>query len=224
LAEAVAERFDALIDSDRVTIAFLASGIEGIKVRITARGNDREHALALLDEEEQLVRALIAGAFGDIVFGIDDETMEYAISKRLLARGWTLGLAESLTGGLIASRLVNVAGASQWFRGGLVSYASDVKYDLLNVSPGPVVSASAAEEMARGTQQMLKVDVALAITGVAGPDEQDGHPPGTVFVGVAIGDEVSHSQLRVPGDRARVRSFSAIGALDLLRRALDRLD
>ena len=224
LAEAVAERFDALIDSDRVTIAFLASGIEGIKVRITARGNDRDHALSLLDEEEQLVRALIASAYGDIVFGIDDETMEFAISQRLLARGWTLGLAESLTGGLVASRLVNVPGASTWFRGGLVSYASDVKFELLHVTPGPVVSASAAEEMARGAKILLKVDVALAITGVAGPDEQDGYQPGTVFVGLAIGDEVSHVQLRVPGDRSRVRSFSAIGALDALRRGLDRLD
>ena len=223
LAEAVADRFDALIDSDRVTIAFLASGLEGIKVRITARGNDRDHALALLDEEEQLVRALIASAFGDIIFGIDDETMEFAIAQRLLARGFTLGLAESLTGGLIASRLVNVAGASKWFRGGLVSYASDVKFDLLSVTPGPVVSGSAAEEMALGAMRLLKVDVALAVTGVAGPDEQDGQPAGTVFVGLAIGDDVSHVQLRVPGDRARVRSFSAIGALDALRRDLDRL-
>lgn len=223
LAEAVAERFDALIDSDRVTIAFLASGIEGIKVRITARGHDRDHALALLDEEEQLVRALIASAFGDIVFGVNDETMEYAIASRLLARGHTLALAESLTGGLIASRLVNVAGASQWFRGALVSYASDLKFDLLKVAPGPVVSASAAEEMARGARELLSSDVALAVTGVAGPDEQDAQPAGTVFVGLAIGDEVSHVQLRVPGDRARVRAFSAIGALDVLRRALDRL-
>ena len=224
LAEAVAERFDALIDSERVTIAFLASGIEGIKVRITARGNDHDHAMALLDEEEQLVRALIAGAFGDIVFGVDDETMEYAISQRLLARGWTLGLAESLTGGLIASRVVNVPGASKWFRGALVSYASEIKFELLMVTPGPVVSASAAEEMARGVQKLLHVDVALSITGVAGPDEQDGHPPGTVFVGLALGDEVTHVQLRVPGDRSRIRSFSAIGALDVLRRSLDRLD
>lgn len=224
LAEAVAERFDALIDSERVTIAFLASGIEGIKVRITARGNDHDHAMALLDEEEQLVRALIAGAFGDIVFGVDDETMEYAISQRLIARGWTLGLAESVTGGLIASRLVNVPGASQWFRGALVSYASEIKYELLMVTPGPVVSASAAEEMASGAQKLLHVDVALSITGVAGPDDQDGHAPGTVFVGLALGDEVSHVQLRVPGDRSRVRSFSAIGALDVLRRRLDRFD
>jgi nicotinamide-nucleotide amidase len=223
LAEAVADRFDALVDSDRVTIAFLASGIEGIKVRITARGDDRGHALALLDEEEQLVRALIESAFGDIIFGVDDESMEYAIAQRLMARGWTLGLAESLTGGLIASRLVNVAGASRWFRGALVSYASDVKFDLLQVTPGPVVAASAAEEMARGARQLLKTDVALAITGVAGPDEQDGFRPGTVFVGIALGDEVSHVQLTVPGDRARVRSFSAIGALDALRRSIDRL-
>ncbi len=223
LAEAVAERFDALVDSDRVTIAFLASGIEGIKVRITARGNEREHALALLDEEEQLVRALIEDAFGDIIFGLDEETMEYAIAQRLIARGLSLGLAESLTGGLIASRLVNVPGASRWFRGGLVSYASQLKFDLLNVTPGPVVSASAAEEMARGAQGLLGADVALSVTGVAGPDEQDGQSPGTVFVGLAIGDVVSHVQLRVPGDRARVRSFSAIGALDALRRGLDRL-
>lgn len=223
LAEAVADRFDALIDSERVTIAFLASGIEGIKVRITARGSDREHALALLDEEEELVRALIAGAFGDIVFGVDDETMEYAVAQRLLARGWSLGLAESLTGGLIASRLVNVAGASRWFRGGVVSYASDIKFGLLKVTPGAVVSATAAEEMARGAREVLGADAALAVTGVAGPDEQDGQPVGTVFVGLALGDQVSHVQLRVPGDRARVRSFSAIGALDALRRGLDRL-
>jgi nicotinamide-nucleotide amidase len=224
LAEAIAERFDALIDSDRVTIAFLASGIEGIKVRITARGNDAEHARALLDEEEQLVRALIAAAFGDIIFGVDDETMEFAVAQRLLARGWTLGLAESLTGGLVASRLVNVQGASKWFRGALVSYASDVKFNVLKVTEGPVVSATAAEEMARGAQELLNSDVALAITGVAGPDEQDGQPVGTVFVGIAVGSDVSHVKLRVPGDRARVRSFSAIGALDALRRGLDRLE
>ena len=224
LAEAVSERFNALIDSDRVTIAFLASGIEGIKVRITARGDDLEHAHTLLGEEEQLVRALIAGAFGDIVFGVDDETMEYAISQRLIARSLTLGLAESLTGGLIASRLVNVPGASNWFRGGLVCYASDVKFELLKVSEGPVVSAAAAEEMARGARELLSSDVALAVTGVAGPDEQDGQAVGTVFVGLALGDTISHVKLRVPGDRSRVRAFSAIGALDALRRALDRLD
>ena len=222
LAEAVGDRFDALAADGRVTIAFLASGIEGIKVRLTARGNDEAHARALLNEEEALVRSVIQERLGDIIFGVDDETMEDAIATRLVARGLTLGLAESLTGGLIASRLVNVAGASNWFRGSIVSYSSEVKFDLLEVPEGPVVSAAAVEAMALGVRRTLGSDVGLAITGVAGPNSQDEQPPGTVFVGLALGDVVEHVQLRLPGDRPRVRAYSAISALDVLRRALDR--
>ena len=221
LAEAIDSRFDELESSDRVTIAFLASGNEGIKVRLTARGDDESHARTLLANEEVTVRGLINDAFGDVIFGVDDETMEDAVATRLVARGLTLGLAESVTGGLIASRLVNVVGASHWFRGGLVSYASDLKFSLLGVNPGPVVSASAAEEMARGARTLLGADVAVSVTGVAGPEEQDGQVPGTVFVGIAIGETVSHVALRLPGDRARVRTYAAISALDALRKALD---
>jgi len=223
LAEAVGARFDALAGDGRMTIAFLASGIEGIKVRLTARGDDAQHAAALLGEEEILIRDLITASFGDIIFGVDDETMEDAVATRLLARGATLAVAESVTGGLIASRLVNVAGASRWFRGGVVSYASDVKFDLLGVARGPVVSASAAEEMAVGVRRVLGADVGLSVTGVAGPEEQDGQPAGTVFIGVAIGDSVDHVLVHLPGDRPRVRAYSAISALDALRRTLDRM-
>ncbi len=222
LAEVVSERFDALRDDDRVTIAFLASGIEGIKVRLTARGDDAAHAAALLAEEEPLVRALIVEHLGEIIFGVDDQTMEDVVAERLLARGVTLAVAESVTGGLIASRLVAVAGASTWFRGGVVSYASDVKYDLLKVPEGPVVSAEAAEAMATGVRTLLGSDIGLSVTGVAGPDEQDGQPVGTVFVGLSMGDALEHASLRLPGDRPRVRAYSAISALDVLRRALDR--
>lgn len=222
LAEALASRFTALESSDRVTIAFLASGIEGIKVRMTVRGDGEEHARALLAAEEATIRSLLTSTFGDIIFGVDDETMEVAIATRMIKRGWTLGLAESVTGGLIASRIVNVPGASTWFRGGLVSYASDLKYSLLDVAPGPVVSAEAAEAMARGAQRLLDVDVALAITGVAGPDEQDGEAPGTVFAGIAIGDWVTSEAFRLPGDRTRVRQYGAISALNALRQALDQ--
>jgi nicotinamide-nucleotide amidase len=222
LAEVVSERFDALRDDDRVTIAFLASGIEGIKVRLTARGDDAEHATSLLAEEEPRVRALIVNHLGDIIFGVDDQTMEDVVADRLLARGATLSVAESVTGGLIASRLVAVAGASTWFRGGVVSYASDVKYDLLKVPAGPVVSAEAAEAMALGVRTLLGSDIGLSVTGVAGPDEQDGQPVGTVFVGLSMGDALEHASLRLPGDRPRVRAYSAISALDVLRRALDR--
>jgi nicotinamide-nucleotide amidase len=223
LAESVSERFNALANDGHVTIAFLASGIEGIKVRLTAQGDDEERALDLLDDEEMRVRAMIVNRFGDIIFATDDETMEDAVASRLLNRELTLAVAESLTGGLIASRLVNVVGASTWFRGGVVSYASDVKFDVLGVPHGPVVSAAAAEAMATGVRTLLGSDVGLSVTGVAGPEEQDGQPAGTVFVGIAIGERVDHVALHLPGDRPRVRSFSAISALDALRRALDSL-
>jgi len=223
LAEAVAPRFDELVDDDRVTIAFLASGIEGIKVRLTARGDDATHAASLLVNEESIVRALIEDRLGDIIFGVDDQTMEDVVAAQLSERGLTLAVAESVTGGLIASRLVGVAGASKWFRGGVVSYASEVKFDLLNVPVGPVVSAEAAEAMASGVRQLLKADVGLSVTGVAGPEEQDGQPAGTVFVGLSIGENPQHAALRLPGDRPRIRAYSAISALDVLRRALETL-
>jgi nicotinamide-nucleotide amidase len=219
LAEAVAARFEAL-EGGRVTIAFLASGIEGIKIRLTARGDDDAEAVTLLADEERHVRALIEEHLGDVIFSTNDESMEEVVAALLLERGATLSVAESLTGGLIASRLVNVPGASTWFRGGLVSYASQIKFDLLGVPDGPVVSADAAEAMASGVRKLLESDIGLSVTGVAGPDEQDGQAPGTVFVGLDLGQGATSVALRLPGDRPRVRSYAAISALDALRRAL----
>src|SRR6202035_5350359 len=152
-------------------------GIEGIKVRITARAHTAEDVTALLDKEDAEVRRAIEARLGDIVFGVDDESMEVAVAGRLIAQGLTFGVAESLTGGLIASRLVNVAGASSWFRGGVVAYDSQVKFDVLGVPEGPVVTAEAAEAMASGVRKLLGSDIGLSVTGVAGPEEQDGPAP-----------------------------------------------
>jgi nicotinamide-nucleotide amidase len=185
-------------------------------VRITVKAADEATAHEILDAEEVELRAIL----GDIVFGVDDETMEHAVGVLLAARGQTLGLAESVTGGLMASRVTDVAGASGFFRGSIVSYASEVKFDVLDVPEGPVVSAEAATAMAAGARRVLGADVGLAITGVAGPAEQDGQPVGTIFVGLAIGDEVEAVELRLPGDRRRIREFGAISALNLLRQRL----
>jgi len=212
------DALDALVEGGGAapTIAFLASGMEGIKVRLTAKADDERSAMALLAAEEAEVRAEL----GTLVFGVDDETMEHAVGALLLERGWTLGVAESLTGGLVASRIVDVPGASGWFRGGLVSYASDVKYDVLNVSLGPVVSEDAAVEMAEGARRLFRSDVGLGITGVAGPEPQDGMPVGTVFFAAALPDRTESTMVRLPGDRASVRQFSSISLLDHLRRLL----
>jgi nicotinamide-nucleotide amidase len=203
------------------TIAFLASGIEGIKVRVTVRAADETAASALLDTEESEIRRILGEAAGDVVFGIDEEAIEDAVARVLAVDGLTLGLAESLTGGLAASRLVNVPGASGWFRGSVVSYASEVKFTVLGVPVGPVVSEAAALAMADGARRVLGSDVGLAITGVAGPASQDDQPPGTVFVGLARPGEPTRSfAFNVPGDRDRVRQYATIAALDLLRRSL----
>ncbi|HET6810493.1 MAG TPA: competence/damage-inducible protein A [Acidimicrobiales bacterium] len=218
LAEVVAPRIEAL---DRrggnPTIAFLASGIEGIKVRVTAKAPDRGAAVALLDAEEGELRAIL----GDLVFGIDDESMEHAVGKRLLAAGLTLAVAESLTGGLVASRLVNVPGSGDWFKGGVVAYDSEVKFSLLGVPRGPVVTADAARAMAEGVRRLTGADVGLATTGVAGPETQEDQPVGTVFLGMALpGEEADATEAHLPGDRDRVRQFSTISLLDQLRRRL----
>ena len=222
LAEIVAPRVEALDAAGNPTIAFLASGIEGIKVRVTAKGRDAAAARALLDAEEAELRAVL----GESVFSVDDETMEVAVSHLLGAHGLSLGVAESLTGGLVGARLTAVPGASNWFRGSIVSYSSDVKRRVLGVPDGPVVSERAAEAMATGAARVLGADVGLAVTGVAGPTEQDGQPVGTVWMGLAMGGtgggsgDVSATVVRLPGGRDQIRQLATISVLDLLRRRL----
>ena len=199
------------------TLAFLASGWEGIKVRLTAKAATRPEVVSILDEWEQKVRA----AIGDIVFGIDDDTMESVVLQMLRDRGLTLGLAESVTGGLVSGRLTNIAGASDVLRGAVVSYASEVKFDVLGVTNGPVVSPEAAIEMAVGAQRVLGADVGLSLTGVAGPAEQEGQRPGTLCIGVALPNGVTASSVvQLPGARDQMRQLSVISALDFLRRQL----
>jgi nicotinamide-nucleotide amidase len=218
LAEMIAGRVDAQTNP---TIAFLARGIEGIVVRLTAKADTDAGARALIEPEEAALREIL----GDLVFGIDEETMEHGVVKRLEARGWTLGVAESLTGGLIGARVANVPGASKVFRGSVAAYSSDVKRTVLGVTAEHVVSRECVEQMAARAKRVLGADVGIAVTGVAGPDEQDGQPVGTVWFGLALPDlPVESSTVRLPGDRERVRQFATISLMNLLRTRLDALD
>lgn len=115
-------------------------------------------------------------------------------------QGLTVACAESLTAGAIASALARGEGASSWFAGGVVSYMSEVKFQVLGVTEGPVITASCAEEMARGASRLLGADLAVAVTGVGGPGEEEGEPAGTVFVATCRGDDVEVSRHRLDGD------------------------
>ncbi|HEX2047263.1 MAG TPA: competence/damage-inducible protein A [Acidimicrobiales bacterium] len=216
LGELVASRVEALEERSNPTIAFLASGIEGIKIRITAKAETEAEAEAMLDEEEAQLRAVL----GDLVFGVDDQSMERVVADLLRERGLTVGVAESLTGGLVGARLAETEGASRWFRGSIVCYDSKVKFDLLDVPEGPVVSAEAAEAMASGATKALEADVGISVTGVAGPTTQDDQPVGTVFMAVALDGQVESAENHFPGDRQHIRQFSTISLLDMLRKRL----
>jgi nicotinamide-nucleotide amidase len=213
LAQLVAPRVDTQTNP---TIAFLAQGIDGISLRITAKAGDGATAERMLDHEELELRALL----GDIVFGVDDQKMERVVANLLTERGLTVGIAESLTGGLVGARLAETKGASHWFRGSIVAYDSHVKFELLGVPKGPVVSPDAAAAMAEGACSALRADIGMGITGVAGPTTQDDQPVGTVFMAVSAFRRTQVEERHFPGDRQHVRQFAAISLLDLLRRRL----
>ena len=145
-------------------------------------------------------------------------------SRGCKARGWTLGVAESVTGGLIGGRIASVPGASETFRGTIGAYATDVKRSVLGVTAELVVSEESRGADGQGAQRVLGADVGIAVTGVAGPTEQDGVAVGTVCFGIAMPDgKVEAVTTRLPGDRERVRQFSTISLLNLLRQRLDAL-
>lgn len=150
-----------------------------------------------------------------------------ALVAQLAARRQTLAVAESLTGGSVASTVVDVPGASKVFRGGVVVYATDLKHTLAGV-PRPLlaergpVDPDVAIALARGVRQRCGADWGLATTGVAGPDEQNGIAVGTVYVAVAGRDDAEVRRLTIDGDRVAVRTGAAAAALDLLAECLAR--
>lgn len=214
----IVQRLD---DDPSVTLAFLARGWNGLEIRLTTRAATREEGVATIEPLEAELRERL----GVIVFGADADSMESVVLDALRARGWTLGLAESLTAGMVAARLAGVSGASDVLRGSVVSYASDVKFELLGVTRGPVVSEPVAVEMAAGARRVLRADVGVGLTGVAGPLPQPGEPDvpvGTVCLAVSspLGERAVTLRLGAGGGREQVRQFSVINALDLLRRHL----
>jgi len=221
LAEMLADRFSALEAAGNPTMAFLAGGGE-IRIRLTASAPAREEAEALLEGEELKVREIV----GSLVFGVDDESMATVLGGLLQARGQTVAVAESLTGGLLADRLSEVPGASDWFAGGVVSYRADVKRSVLGCRPDQVegdavVSEDTAMQMARGVASLFDADWAIGLTGEAGPDAATSHPRGTVCFGWVGPDGIEGSlTTRLPGDRRRVQEFSAATAINLLRLAV----
>lgn len=150
----------------------------------------------------------------------DPPTGAGGLLESLAARGWSLGTAESLTGGLLAATLVAVPGASRVFHGSVVAYDPGLKIEVLGVAADLVdrvgtVDREVASQMALGACRVLGVDVAIATTGVAGPGPSEGHPAGTVWLACAAPSGVTARRLALTGDRSQVRSGAVEAALDL---------
>ena len=197
------------------SIAFLASAGE-IKVRITAKARDRETAETMIEPVDAEVRRRL----GNSVFGRDDETVSAIIARNLVERSWTIGTAESATGGLVAAELSSLPGSSAYFRGAVVAYTPDLKDSLLGVDADAQVSEETALLMAAGARKTLSADVAIAVVGSAGPEPLE-QPVGTMIVAVATPEGEQAHTLRLPGDRERVRIYATTGALHLARLGIE---
>ncbi len=192
------------------------------EIRITARADSKEAALALCDPVVEQVKALL----GDKVYGVDVSSLEEVVVEGLKARKMTIACAESCTGGLIAKRITDISGASEVFGYGCVSYWNEAKMGLLGVSPETIeqyteVSAQCALEMARGVRKLSGADIGISTTGYAGPTGgTEENPVGTVYIGLswAGGETVFRPDRRYMRSREQVRRHAASHAFDLVRR------
>ena len=198
----------------------------GTELRITAHADTEAEAMALIDPVEAQVKAIL----GDVVIGVNVESVEEVCLALLKEQGLTLGTAESCTGGLIAKYMTDLPGSSAVFRGGVVSYTDGVKAGVLGVPQEMLdqygaVSPQVAEAMARGAKAALGCDIAISSTGIAGPDTDDrGTPVGLVYLGLAYEDKCYVKEFHAGHvARERVRRQSAQTALDLVRRYLTGL-
>jgi nicotinamide-nucleotide amidase len=217
------------VSESAVARALAEAGGDGAGVELTICARDFEIHVDLVVEPGSEARAdeLEAALLPPIerwLFSRDEVPIEAHVLARCRERGWTLGTAESCTGGLVAARLTSVPGSSDVFLGGVVAYANEVKQAELDVPAGLLaehgaVSPEAAEAMAKGARARLGVDVAVSVTGIAGPDGgTEEKPVGLVYLhaegpGGGVGREFSF-----PGDRQSIRARSAVGALHLVRR------
>jgi nicotinamide-nucleotide amidase len=206
-------------ENPQTTILFNSSEIE---IHLRAHGRTDVDAEALLDD----LSLKIEKELGNSVFSFRGETMEEVVGRRLTITGFTLAVAESCTGGLIAQRLTNVPGSSKYFIEGVVTYSNDSKTRLLGVDKKVIkefgaVSQQVARDMARGVRHKAKADFGLSVTGIAGPDGgSEEKPVGLVYVALADDAHTQHKRFMIPGDRELIRWRASQAALDMLRRRL----
>ena len=197
---------------------------QGVQIRVRVRAHSDEEAERLIAPVEQELRRHL----GDNIWGVDDQVMEEQVGEELRRQGLTLATMESCTGGFLAHTITQVPGSSAYFLGGIVSYTNEVKeewgVDPALIREHGVVSPQVAGDMARACRERLGADLGVGITGVAGPDELEGQPVGTVHIGLASKDGVFSHSRRFPPQRPLVKQRAAVQALMELWNLIRRKD
>jgi nicotinamide-nucleotide amidase len=216
---ALFEKIRSMDGLDR--IASLPS-LFGVDLRITVQGTERVG----VEAEVERIAGELRRRVGEYLYGMDDETLEKVVGRELKQRGLRIAVAESCTGGVIADRLTNVPGSSDYTKGGVIAYHDDAKVQLLRVPAdliqrhGPV-SREVAEAMAAGVQRVMQVEIGLATTGVLGPTGGTPETPvGTVYIGLAVGERVTSQRLQLGDERLPNKTRASQAALEMVRRTL----
>ncbi len=192
-------------------------------ITMELRGDDEQ----ILTQQMDRIEAIIKDRLGPFIFSADEKSMEQVVGHTLLKKGLTISVAESCTGGLIGHRLTDVPGSSAYFMGGVVVYNNRSKIDFLQVKPDTLekhgaVSDAVVRQMAGEIKNLMKTDLGLAVTGIAGPDGGSPEKPvGTVYIGLAAGKEIYAAKYLFPGDRKRVKVNTSMMALDWIRRYIN---
>jgi nicotinamide-nucleotide amidase len=208
---------------DNIKLAYLPS-LGQVKLRLTSTGKDKAELAAAINEQVDL---LIPYA-GKYIYGYDGEEIEQVVGELLNKKGLSLGTAESCTGGYLAHLITSIAGSSNYYKGSIIAYANEVKESALGVNPSTLenhgaVSEETIIEMAKGVQAKLGVDIGIATSGIAGPDGgTEDKPVGTIWIAIAIGDEVKTRQLKLFKDRLLNIKMTAVSSLAMLWRILSK--
>ena len=220
----LSETLDEIIqdcETGDVKVGFLARGINGIYIKISTKAKSLAIAKNLINEVEEQIQEKIANN----IYADEEETMESKVLDLLHKRKATLAIAESFTGGLVSSRIVEIPGASNVFKGSLVAYSKEIKNDILDIEFDDVYSSECAVKMARSTLEKFNVDFAISTTGVSGPgDEIENdviHKAGECYIALAHKDFSAAYSFNFGGDRQRVREYGTISALNILREYLE---
>jgi len=217
----LAKRIEAVVDSlpDQVKVAYLP-GLGKVRIRLTAKGDNAIELQQLLDEKVKEIQGLIS----EFVFGYGDEKLEEVLGRILLEKGKTLTVAESCTGGLISHKITSIPGASGYFKGGIIPYSNELKIEQLKVDPSTIIEHGAVSEatvieMVKGALELMKTDIAVATSGIAGPGGgTETKPVGTIWLAVGNRTEIKTRLLNLGKNRAQNIEYTSNQALNMVRK------